>query len=70
MSAVLTVRLDDDLYEAVRSYAFLTGESMNSVAVQALRDALCRNADAAVLDDRLEAARDRLRRTIGQLRSP
>lgn len=64
---VFTARMPVDEYEALRSYAFFAGRSVNEVVVAAIRDFLTTHATDDLLDAMVEEKRTTFRRTLERL---
>lgn len=63
----LTVRVSPQDYELLRTYAFLTGTSMNTIMVRAMREFLAEHAREREIDDLVDRAKEKFRETIDRL---
>lgn len=64
---VFTARMAVDEYEALRSYAFFAGQSVNEVVVSAIREYLRSHATDEQLDALVARTRTQLSRTLDRL---
>jgi predicted transcriptional regulator len=63
----LTIRVPEDIHEALRGLAFATGESINEIAVRALRDFLASEGHREAVDAFFGRAQERLRVAFDKL---
>lgn len=63
----LTVRAPEDIHEALRGLSFATGESINEIAVRALRDFLASEGHREAVDAFFRRAQDRYRLAFDKL---
>lgn len=66
-SQAVTVRLSQDEYEALRTFAFVTGASINEVARRALREFLVAQGRGEEFDALLKKARTQYRVALDKL---
>jgi NRPS condensation-like uncharacterized protein len=64
---VLTVRMPKDEHEALRSYAFATGASMNDIVLRAIREFLASSGRREEFDALLTKARKQYRLALDKL---
>lgn len=69
MPQAMTIRLDDDIYEALRAHAYATRTSMNETVNRALKDFLAGAGRREHVDALIEDARGRYRTTLDKLAS-
>jgi hypothetical protein len=64
----LTVRMPDDVFEALRTHAFASGISANDVVVRSVIDYLAADGRDATVQALLAAAQERYRHALDRLK--
>lgn len=63
----LTLRVPREVYEAMRTFAFATGTTINEVGIRAIQDFLASQGDREEVEAYLTRARDRYRVALDKL---